>query len=40
MRLYRRTSEDVISQPTEQREVDFQILLGADYDPCTAVRGR
>jgi LCP family protein required for cell wall assembly len=40
MRLYRRASDDVTSQPTEQREVDFQVLLGADYDPCTAVRGR
>jgi LCP family protein required for cell wall assembly len=38
--LYRRGSDDVISQPTEQRDVDFQVLLGADYDPCTAVRGR
>jgi hypothetical protein len=40
MRLYRRESGDVVSQPTEQRDIDFQILLGIDYDPCTAVRGR
>jgi LCP family protein required for cell wall assembly len=40
MRLYRRESDDVVSQPTEQRDIDFQVLLGADYDPCTAVRGR
>jgi LCP family protein required for cell wall assembly len=40
MRLYRRGNEDVISQPTEQRDIDFQVLLGVDYDPCTAVRGR
>ncbi|MGD8969168.1 MAG: LCP family protein [Anaerolineae bacterium] len=40
MRLYRRESRDVVSQPTEQRAIDFQVLLGADYDPCTAVRGR
>jgi LCP family protein required for cell wall assembly len=38
MRLYRRASSDVISQPTEQRDVDFQIVLGLDYDPCTAAR--
>jgi LCP family protein required for cell wall assembly len=40
MRLYRRGSDDVVWQPTEQRDVDFQVLLGADYDPCTAVRSR
>jgi LCP family protein required for cell wall assembly len=38
MRLYKRGSDDVVSQPTEQRGVDFQVLLGADYDPCAAVR--
>jgi len=40
MRLYRRGSSDVISRPTEGSDLDFQVLLGADYDPCTAVRGR
>lgn len=40
MRLYGRRNEDIISQPKEQRDVDFQVLLGADYDPCTAVRSR
>jgi LCP family protein required for cell wall assembly len=40
MRLYGRGNSDVISQPTEQADSHFQILLGADYDPCTAVRGR
>jgi LCP family protein required for cell wall assembly len=40
MRLYRRAGDDVISQPTEQRGVDFQVLLGADYDPCVAARSR
>jgi LCP family protein required for cell wall assembly len=40
MRLYGRENSDVISRPTEESDVHFQILLGADYDPCTAVRGR
>jgi LCP family protein required for cell wall assembly len=40
MRLYGREQGDVISRPTEQTDVHFQVLLGADYDPCTAVRGR
>lgn len=39
-RLYGRRTEDVISSPTEQRDVDFQIVLGVDYDPCAAVRSR
>ncbi|MFO7743346.1 MAG: LCP family protein [Anaerolineae bacterium] len=39
MRLYARESNDVILRPTEERDVDFQVLLGADYDPCVAVRG-
>jgi LCP family protein required for cell wall assembly len=38
MRLYRRGSEAVISRPTDKRDVDFQVILGLDYDPCTAVR--
>jgi len=40
MRLYKREGSDVISRPTEQADVQFQVLLGADYDPCTAARGR
>jgi LCP family protein required for cell wall assembly len=40
MRLYGREAGDVVSQPTEPRDVDFRVLLGMDYDPCTAVRGR
>lgn len=40
MRLYGRETGDVISSPSEQRDVDFQVLLGADYDPCAAVRSR
>ena len=40
MRLYGRDSGDVISRPTEESAVDFQVVLGVDYDPCTAVRGR
>jgi LCP family protein required for cell wall assembly len=39
-RLYRRGRDDIIPRPTEQRNVDFQVLLGLDYDPCTAVRYR
>ncbi|MFW6136162.1 MAG: LCP family protein [Chloroflexota bacterium] len=39
MRLYGREGSDVISRPTEESDVHFQILLGADYDPCVAVRG-
>jgi len=38
MRLYGRYVSDVVSQPTEDRQVDFRIILGADYDPCTAAR--
>ena len=37
-RLYKRESGDVISSPTEQRDVDFQVVLGLDYYPCSAVR--
>ncbi len=40
MRLYRRGRDDVVSSPTEQRDVDFQVLLGVDYDPCVAARSR
>lgn len=40
MRLYKRDGSDVISRPPEQADVQFQVLLGADYDPCIAARGR
>jgi LCP family protein required for cell wall assembly len=40
MRLYRRGRSDIVANPTEQRDVDFQVSLGVDYDPCTAVRSR
>ncbi len=40
MRLYGRGRDDVLSQPTEDSDVQFRIILGADYDPCVAVRGR
>jgi LCP family protein required for cell wall assembly len=40
MRLYGLQNSDVISRPMEESDVDFQVLLGADYDPCVAVRGR
>ncbi len=36
--LYNRNYGDVISQPTEERAVDFRIVLGSDYDPCSATR--
>jgi len=39
-RLYRLGSGDVVLRPTEQREVDFQVLLGVDYDPCVATKFR
>ncbi|HHN93757.1 MAG TPA: LytR family transcriptional regulator, partial [Anaerolineae bacterium] len=38
MYLYRREQGDVISQPTEDRTVDYRVILGADYDPCWAAR--
>jgi LCP family protein required for cell wall assembly len=38
MRLYKREASDVIYQPTEDRTVDFRVILGADYDPCIAAR--
>lgn len=40
MRLYKRRPDDVITSPTEDRGIDFQVLLGLDYDPCAAVRSR
>lgn len=32
--LYRRADSDVISRPTPGSAVDFEIYLGADYNPC------
>ena len=37
-RLYKLGGDAVVPSPTEQRELDFRVLLGIDYDPCTAVR--
>ncbi len=33
--LYKLQQGDVISQPTEGSAVDFQVILGANYNPCT-----
>jgi len=38
MRLYKRSNDDVISQPTEGSAVDFRVILGSDYDPCVATK--
>jgi len=38
IRLYRRQPSDVVAQPTEDRQVDFRVILGADYDPCAATK--
>lgn len=38
MRLYKRTNDDIISEPTEGSEVDFRVILGADYNPCAATK--
>ena len=40
IRLYRLQPGNVISNPTESRQVDFLIRLGQDYNPCTTVRSR
>lgn len=40
MRLYGRYAGDLVSQPTEDRQVDFRVILGQDYDPCWATRIR
>lgn len=37
MRLYWRYYSDVISQPTDDRAVDYRVILGSDYDPCNAI---
>jgi LCP family protein required for cell wall assembly len=36
MVLYWRYAGDVVSQPTEDRTVDFRVILGTDYDPCVS----
>jgi LCP family protein required for cell wall assembly len=38
MSLYKREAGDVISQPAEDRTVDFRVILGSDYDPCIATK--
>jgi LCP family protein required for cell wall assembly len=38
MRLYKRNQGDVVAQPTEGSAVDYRIILGADYDPCSATK--
>ncbi len=38
MRLYKRETNDVISQPTEGSAVDYRVILGSDYDPCVAAK--
>lgn len=40
MRLYGIGQNDIVSHSTEERDVDFRIVLGANYDPCVAVQGR
>jgi hypothetical protein len=40
MSLYRRGSGDLVPRPTEDRGVDFSVVLGVDYDPCTSARSR
>ncbi len=32
--LYRRNTADIISRPTPNSTADFQVFLGADYNPC------
>jgi LCP family protein required for cell wall assembly len=38
--IYKREPEDVISEPDEDRAVDFRIVLGSDYDPCAATKDK
>lgn len=38
-RLYRRSADDIVRQPTEGSSVDFRIILGSDYDPCVSTTG-
>lgn len=34
--MYRLQGGDIIAQPTEGSDIDFQVVLGANYNPCTA----
>jgi LCP family protein required for cell wall assembly len=34
MRIFRRQEGDVVSEPSRSSPVDFQTVLGADYNPC------
>ncbi len=34
LRLYRLQAGEVVKQPTEGSEIEFQVTLGQDYDPC------
>jgi LCP family protein required for cell wall assembly len=34
--MYRLQAGDVVAQPMEDGEVDFRVVLGANYNPCTA----
>jgi hypothetical protein len=38
MKLYELKPEDVISEPAEVREIDLRVILGANYNPCTATK--
>jgi LCP family protein required for cell wall assembly len=40
MSLYKRQDSDVISQPTESSAVDYRVILGYDYNPCTATKAQ
>lgn len=40
IQIYKREPEDVISEPDENRAVDFRIILGSDYDPCAATKDK
>lgn len=40
MRLYSLARDDVIPHPTEESDLHFRVVLGANYDPCIAVGGR
>jgi LCP family protein required for cell wall assembly len=36
--LYPVTYSEIQSEPTEEREIDYQVLLGWNYNPCTGTR--
>ena len=40
MSLYKRQDSDVISQPTDGSAVDYRVILGYDYNPCTATKAQ